>query len=277
MPFKDLLVYVDASKASEARAALAVQLAKRHEAHLVGVHPSSLLDAARAAGYAAFEQAYRALEKAAEQREASAQAMFEAAAARDGVAREWRVSRVAAMVEAVVHARYADLAIVGQIDPDDPSPGSQLSPADVLLASGRPALVVPYVGRFAEIGRRVLVAWNASREAARAVNDALPLLARAETVTVLAVNPAIGATRHGEVPGADIAVHLARHGIKVLVETSHATEIDVSDVLLNRAADLGADLIVAGAYGRSRMRELVLGGVTRDLLRRMTVPVLMSH
>jgi nucleotide-binding universal stress UspA family protein len=181
------------------------------------------------------------------------------------------------MQEAIVHARYADLAIVGQLDPDNEAPGSPLSPADVLLDSGRPALVVPYVGRFADVGQRVLIGWNASREAARAVNDALPLLARAAQVTVLAVNPRVGTMHHGATPGADIAAHLARHGITVTVEIAHVTELDASDTLLNRAADLGADLIVTGAYGRSRMRELVLGGVTRDLLRRMTVPVFMSH
>jgi nucleotide-binding universal stress UspA family protein len=277
MPFKDLLVYVDATKASEERVALAARLAKRCEAHLAGVHASSLLEAARAAGYAAFAQAYRALEEAAEQRATAAQAAFHAALAREGIDGEWRTSRVVAMAEAVVHARYADLAIVGQSDPDYQGPGSLPSAEDVLLDSGRPVLIVPYVGRFADVGQRVLVGWNASREAARAVNDALPLLARAASVTVLSVNPVVGFTRHGELPGADIGVHLARHGITVTVETAQVSALDASDVLLNRAADLGADLIVAGGYGRSRMRELVLGGVTRDLLRRMTVPVLMAH
>jgi len=241
------------------------------------VHASSLLEVARAAGYAAFARAYRAIEEAAEQRAAAAQAAFHAALAREGIAGEWRTSRVVATAEAVVHARYADLAIVGQTDPDHQGPGALPLAEDVLLDSGRPVLIVPYVGRFADVGQRVLVGWNASREAARAVNDALPLLAHATSVTVLSVNPVVGSTAHGEVPGADIGVHLARHGVKVAVETTQVSALDASDVLLNRAADLGADLIVTGGYGRSRMRELVLGGVTRDLLRRMTVPVLMAH
>lgn len=274
---KDLLVYVDATKASAARVALAARLAKRCEAHLVGVHASLLFEAVRAAGYGAFAQAYPALEQAAQQREADAKATFEAAIAREGIAGEWRASRVVTMAEAVVHARYADLAIVGQSDPDQSEPAPLPTAEDVLLDSGRPVLIVPYAGRFGDVGQRVLIGWNASREAARAVNDALPLLARAASVTVLSVNPVVGATRHGEVPGADIGVHLARHGVKVAVETTRVSELDASDVLLNRAADLGADLIVAGGYGRSRLRELVLGGVTRDLLRRMTVPVLMAH
>lgn len=277
MPFKDLLVYVDATKAGEQRVALAARLAKRCEAHLVGVHVNALLETVRAAGYANFAQVYRAIEQAVEERTAAAQALFRAAIAREGVASEWRVSRIVDIAEAVVHARYVDLAIVGQIEPDSDAPGPILPPEDVFLDSGRPVLIVPYAGRFADVGRRVLIGWNASREAARAVNDALPLLQQAEAVTVLAVNPVSRATGHGEVPGADIALHLARHGVKVAIEKSQVSEIDASDVLLNRAADLGVDLIVAGGYGRSRMRELALGGVTRDLLRRMTVPVFMSH
>lgn len=277
MPFKDLLVYVDATKAGEQRVALAARLAKRCEAHLAGVHVTALLEAVHAAGYANFAEVYRAIEQSAEERAAAAKALFEAAVAREGVAGEWRLSRIVAIAEAVVHARYADLAIVGQNDPDGDEAGPLLPPEDVFLDSGRPVLIVPYAGRFTDVGTRVLIGWNASREAARAVNDALPLLKGAATVTVLAVNPVNRATGHGEEPGADIAVHLARHGIKVTVEKTHVSEIDASDVLLNRAADLGADLIVAGGYGRSRMRELALGGVTRDLLRRMTVPVLMSH
>ena len=277
MPFKDLLVYVDATKASEARVALAAAIAKRHAAHLTGVHATSLLDAARAAGYAAFEQAYRALEKAAEERAVAAQAMFEAALVREGIAGAWRIARVAAMQEAIVHARYADLAIVGQIAPDNETPGSPLSPADVLLDSGRPALVVPYVGRFADVGQRVLVAWNASREAARAVHDALPLLAGAKQVTVLAINPERGLGAHGDVPAADIALHLARHGLKAEAAHTVAKDIAEGEALLSYAADLGADLIVAGAYGHSRAREMVFGGVTRTLIREMTAPTLLSH
>jgi nucleotide-binding universal stress UspA family protein len=136
---------------------------------------------------------------------------------------------------------------------------------------------VPYAGRFESLGKRVLVGWNAGREAARAVQDALPLLMAAESVTVLTVNPEIGLGGHGEEPGADIALHLARHGVRVTVEHMTAPEISAGDVILNRAFELSADLLVIGAYGHSRLREMVLGGVTRSLLQQMTVPVLMSH
>ena len=121
----------------------------------------------------------------------------------------------------------------------------------------------------------MLVAWNASREATRALTDSIPLLREAETVHVIAFDPA--AAPHGEVPGADIGLYLARHGIKVTVSQQTAPDVDVGNQLLSRAADLNADLIVMGAWGHSRLHELVMGGVTQTILRSMTVPVLMSH
>jgi len=150
-------------------------------------------------------------------------------------------------------------------------------PDQVTLASGRPILVVPYAGHFETVGRRVLVGWNATREAARAVNDAMPLLAAAEMVTVLTIDAREGPHGHGELPGADISLHMARHGVKAGIERTVSADLSVGDVLLSRAADLGADLLVMGAYGHSRARELLLGGATRALLRSMTIPVLMSH
>jgi nucleotide-binding universal stress UspA family protein len=150
-------------------------------------------------------------------------------------------------------------------------------PEEVTLNSGRPTLVVPYIGAAATIGERVMVAWNASREAARAIGDAMPLLERAKVVTVVSVNARPDALGHGEDPGADIGAHLARHGLKVEVERLEARDIDVPNAILSRLADAGSDLLVMGCYGHSRLREMVLGGVTRTILGEMTVPVLMAH
>jgi nucleotide-binding universal stress UspA family protein len=122
-----------------------------------------------------------------------------------------------------------------------------------------------------------LVGWDAGREAARALHDALPLIAKAESVTVLAINPKLGGNGLGDEPGADLARHLARHGLRVTAVQTTSNGLNASDVLLNHAADLSSDLIVVGGYGHARMREILLGGVTRDLLRHATVPVLMSH
>jgi nucleotide-binding universal stress UspA family protein len=281
MSYKDLLVVLDAAADARGRIELAAALAERFAAHLVGLYPIPSPELPRRAGYAdlaALEPVYhewrvRALEQAEEMRET-----FEhAAGQREGVT-EWRDVAEGWEADPALHARYADLAILGQRDPDnDETAFIRPHPERVTLASGRPILVVPYAGHFETVGRCVLVAWNASREAARAVADAMPLLAAADAVTVLAVDPQPGPDGHGDLPGADIALHLARHGVKAQIERTVSAEVPIGEVLLSRAADLGADLLVMGAYGHSRTRELLLGGATRTLLASMTIPVLMSH
>ena len=146
-----------------------------------------------------------------------------------------------------------------------------------MLSCGRPVLVVPYAGNFADVGRRVLVAWNGRREAARALHDAMFLLADAEAVTVIEIDPPAPGVAAPAASAAQLAAALMRRGIAAKAETETSGDIGVGDLLLSRTADLGADLIVMGAYGHSRVREFVLGGVSRDLFRHMTVPVLMSH
>jgi nucleotide-binding universal stress UspA family protein len=203
---------------------------------------------------------------------------FEHAAQLRGLSGEWRAVAEGWEADPALHARYADLTILGQRDPDSDATGPiRPRPERVTLASGRPILVVPYAGRFETIGKCVLIAWNASREAARAVADAMPLLAAADRVTVLAVDPQSGPDGHGDLPGADIALHLARHEVKAQIERTVSADVPIGEVLLSRAADLGADLLVMGAYGHSRARELLLGGATRTILASMTIPVLMSH
>ena len=146
----------------------------------------------------------------------------------------------------------------------------------MILSCGRPVLVIPYVGNFETIGKHVIVAWDASPIAAGAVHDSLPFLKAAKSVTVLAVNPKDGDDETGDLPGADICAHLARHGVNV--EAKHIqSDLDPGNMLLSRAADSGADLIVMGAYGHARWTEIVFGGVTNHFLSHMTVPTLMSH
>jgi nucleotide-binding universal stress UspA family protein len=174
------------------------------------------------------------------------------------------------------HARSADLIIAGQADPDWEQSSLMDFPERLALESGRPTLVIPYVGRYREIGRNVVIAWKAGRESARAVFDALPILANAENVDILEVKE----RRDGGgslAPDTTIAASLARHGIKATVRTSVAGDIGIGDELLSRIADAGADLLVMGAYGHSRMREIIFGGATRHIFRHMTVPTLFSH
>ena len=148
--------------------------------------------------------------------------------------------------------------------------------ADIAKSSGRPVLVVPYAGSFASVGRRALVSWDAGTSATRALTASIPLLRRAEIVEVAVFNADPQTDVHGEQPGADIALYLARHGLKVDV-IRQKTQVDIGNALLSLATDLGSDLVVMGGYGHSRFREILLGGVTRTVLESMTVPVLMAH
>jgi nucleotide-binding universal stress UspA family protein len=258
--YKDLLVIVEDDPRARERVSHAADLAERFNAHLAGlcVSPISVPEVS--------------------QRTVAARELFEGTVAQYCISAEWRTATGFPVDVAAVQARYADLVVLGQLDPGDAqAPVNCPPPEDIALSVGRPTLIIPYVGGYGPIGQRILVAWDASREATRAVNDAIPLLAAAATVTVLTVDPAIGLTEHGDVPGADIALHLARHGVKAEVEKTVSGFVDIGDVLLSCASDLGADLLVMGAYGHSRVRELVLGGATRTVLRSMTLPVFMSH
>jgi nucleotide-binding universal stress UspA family protein len=169
--------------------------------------------------------------------------------------------------------------VIGQNDPNESLPGVRADfPEYVVMNSGRPVLIIPYAGRFHNVGRRVLIAWDASVEATRAITTAIPLLKRADHVELAVFNPTVGLEAHGERPGADIALYLARHGVKVEVsEEKTAAGMDVGNALLSHAADIGADLMVMGGYGHSRFREVLLGGVTDTVLKSMTVPTLMAH
>lgn len=278
MTYKTIVVHVGGDARRRERLDIACNLAAAFDAHLVGLFALAEFLVPFALGGnagAVIEEEGRWRDEAAR----SAKSDFDAAAARAGVAKtEWRRSDRAVLGAVRVSARYADLVVIGQADPDhvDEARVPAVFAEDLVLSAGRPVLVVPYAGRFAGVGSRVLVAWNAGREAARAVTDALPLLRRAKSVEVVAFEPQRSGADHGAEPGADIALFLARHGVKVSAARQQA-DIDVGSQILSRAADTDADLIVMGAYGHSRAREVVLGGATRSLLEAMTVPVLMAH
>ena len=278
MSFKDLLVVVDDSSNAGERIDVAARLATAFGAHLTGLYVNDSA-AVRPSVLAQFPaEVLDMLQSLGRDEAVKAQALFDARVrtAGDGVVTEWRAVEGEAGEMASLHARYADLAVLGQADPDDIGVDSSV-PERVIMGAGRPVLVVPYAGTFKTLGQRVIVAWNASREATRAVNDALPILERAASVRVLSINPHGGRAGHGPIAGADISLHLARHGVRVEASTVNADDVRVDDMLLSQAADAGADLIVMGGYGHSRLGEFVLGGATRHLLRQITMPVFMSH
>jgi nucleotide-binding universal stress UspA family protein len=279
LSYRSILVQVDHTKASPARVDAAIALALRHEAHLTGlyliVEPSGI---SSMRGYLPPEILASAAARGEELADARL-AEFAANAARNQLPFDTRIDRgldVELSDICSMHARYADLLVVGQEEPDDPPAGRNL-PEQLVLACGRPVLLIPYIGAGPTLGERVVVAWDASREAARAVSDALPILERASSVAVVSVNPRSRDFGHGDMPGADIALYLARHGVKVDVQRIETRDLDVGNALLSHVANESADLLIMGGYGHSRLREMVLGGVTRTLLHEMTVPVLMSH
>jgi nucleotide-binding universal stress UspA family protein len=257
MPYKSILVHVDHSPHCEARVRAAATLALEHQAHLTGAAMSGLArivyeNSSADLGLALIAEQMDALRQRAE----AALARFEVIVSGMGVPSfERRMVDDEPEAGLALHARYADLVVVSQSDPEDAC--SRLAPglpAFVMLTSGRPVLVVPYCGSTARIGARVLLAWDASLEASRAVASALPLLRRAATVGVTVFNPGLA---HGSQPGADIAVYLARHGVRVEV-SEHQTDIDIGDALLSLAADQQSDLIVMGGYGHARLTVAVL-------------------
>jgi nucleotide-binding universal stress UspA family protein len=285
MELKDILVHLDASARSAVRLGVAAELAARHRAHLTGLYvidlpppdmfygfPSAFLDLQRA------EDIVQRMRGTAVAEANHIEEAFLDRLHHDGLEGEWRVVEGLAGEVVALHGRYADLIVLGQNDPRAPTGGRVVDlPATALMACGRPLLMVPFAGNFPVVGQDVLVGWNATAEAARAVNDALPILQHAHKVTVLSINPRRGIRGDGDVPAADIALHLARHGIQAEAAHTVATDIPEGDALLSYAADIGADLLVTGMYSHSRMREMVFGGVTRSLLSEMTVPVFMAH
>jgi nucleotide-binding universal stress UspA family protein len=272
MTFKNILVHVDDSKRCDLRLGLAAKLAADFHAELVGLYavPTRELTPSVAALLPADVVARRLRESGAAQE--NAETLFKHAAVAAGVSTtEWRAPSGSSASSAVAHARCTDLAVLGQRDPGDADFAflEELTEG-VVLSCGRPCLVVPYAAAPATNGERVLVAWDGGREASRAVGDALPLLVKSRKVTVMSVSPANGATSR-------LAAYLRSHGIEAGVDHSVLDDIKIGEWLLSRAADMAADLIVMGAYAHTRLRDLVLGGVTRTMLASMTVPVFMSH
>jgi nucleotide-binding universal stress UspA family protein len=273
---KDLVVNLAPVAERDPATEFAISIAEAFEAHIAGISfayepiiTPTVMDGLSAAWIDTQREDNFAAAQAAVDR-------FEAAVRRRGLSAEHRLLEAslgsAATLFGAIARRY-DLAVVGQSGPDRMARDDLMVEA-ALLESGRPVIVVPFVQTMGLKLDRVLVCWDASRSAARALADAMPLLRRTGAVEIVSV------TAEGnpeELTGADVGDHLARHDLKVEVRRLAKGDVDIANTILSYAADAGADFIVMGGYGHSRLREFVLGGVTRGILGSMTVPVLMSH
>lgn len=276
MPIKTVAVVFTSSDRAKVVLDFAIALASAHGAHLVGLHaegldpppvmsPFDLPDAAVIAGL---------YEEAAE-RSRTIGELFEAETRRAGVSSAWRAVRgtsAAASAGVVEGCRSADLVLASQ-----PAPGYVGEMDDVLFESGRPVLFIPWIMREAKPFKRILVAWDGSRESTRAIFDSVSLLRAASEVEIFTIDAQDTDTQSASVVGADIAETLARHGLSVTVNNQESARLPIASVLENRCADYAADLLVMGAYSHARIRERLFGGVTQQLLESMTVPVLMSR
>jgi nucleotide-binding universal stress UspA family protein len=274
---KDIVLALEVGSSRDAARDYAISVAATFDAHLAAIGfdyapvlppvdtvsaiPSDILDAEREANRKAASDAIARFEEAARLAAVSAESRLVEAS----------VSGATKVLGTI--ARTFDLSVVGQAEPK--SMRDNLMIEGALFDSGRPVLVVPYIQRAGLKLDRVMVCWDGSRNAARAINDAMPFLSRAKAVDVVTISA--GKDKSGEIKGVDIAQHLARHGLNVELRRINAGDVDVANVILSDAADRDADFIVMGGYGHSRLREFVLGGATRGILSSMTVPTLMSH
>lgn len=280
MDWKTILVQLSNPRRTDALVSIASRIAERSNAHLIGFNVSHALAHAPVTPTLLGPEDFAAFQVIDEEQAAGLKAAFDEATRNRAFIAEWRNVELVGtdpITGVVEHGRAADLIVVSQSDPDWEMSGFFDAPERLALESGRPVLVVPYAGTFDTFGKRIMVAWSGKRESARAVFDALPLLKAAEAVTLLCVVGSNAEGESGQLPGAEIAASLARHGVKVTIQKTVADEIGVADEVLARLADQGSDLLVMGAYGHSRLREMVFGGVTRHILNHMTVPTLMSH
>lgn len=279
MSLKTIIVHVDTTPRASERIDLAAQLAVDHDAHLIGLAPSGW--SAQLYAPASFEAALLPpAVDAGPLRDAcrTALAGFEAQARAHGVVSiESRLVDEEAGLALAMHGRYSDLVVAGQTRGSGHAGTLRGDvPEYVLLNCTVPLLLVPAVGSFGRVGREVALAWNGSIEAHRAVVSALPLLQRARHVYLIMINPRAAGIDEGDEPGADMALYLARHGIRVEVAVRAAAD-HADEAILAAVNGCSADLVVMGAYGRSRFRQLLMGGATRTMLESMTVPVWMAH
>jgi nucleotide-binding universal stress UspA family protein len=274
---KDLIVFVEELEGRDQRLAFAAALAERWSAHLIATFVVDRLELDPHAGFATGSGLAGMLEhhdlEVAEAMQQARQA-FERELEHRRISGEWRVSDGEVGEALMLHARHAALAVIGPSKPNPRHATTLGLSRDLIFASGRPTLLLPIDWPVERSARRIVVGWNASREATRAIADAMAFLVGATQVHLVVVPEANGGS-YGHEPGADMARHLVRHGVPVVLEQCEGA--DAGAVLLERCRALDADLLVMGAVGRSRISEFVFGGATHSVLERAALPLLLSR
>ena len=277
MTIRDLTVYVDHGPHSKGAFNLALDLAERFRAHINAVYIDPIPLSPHLLAMSSAPQLMERLFEEQELRAVQSKGFVEEAVRNRDLRWLWRRGE-GTWHEAVVNeGRPSDLIVLSQDGDGEEGPLLSGLAEHAVMGSGRPVLVVPYIGASTPLDGRVMVAWDGGGESARAACDALPLLSHSKTVEVVTIRPQSTALADADLPGVQMCEYLARHEINAESHVLQAPEANIADVLLSHAADSGANLLVMGAYGHSRMRELILGGATREILRHMTIPVLMSH
>jgi nucleotide-binding universal stress UspA family protein len=279
MKYKNILVHLDNSNGCRNRLEAAFALTRDFEGQLTGlfVVPNYIVPSyveAQISVDLITDVTERALARARE-----TLAGYQKLAEKAGVTMQAEVLEGQLIPVLREHSKYADLLLLGQDDPQDPDNASYGLADALLFEGGCPCMVVPHTGKLAAPGKRVLLTWNASRESAHALREAMPLLKRAETVLVLSSEPETGESElaSGHPHAEALARLLESHGIKAVSSGISDPDLDPSDAIIDQAAEMDADLIVMGAYGHARLREIILGGVTRELLKRAPVCLMLAH
>ena len=271
MSYKSILVHTKQGNHSKPIIDAGSHLAARFDAHLTGIYVSSpMISTLFVEGSIPNEYLQHSQNGNLE----DTKSLFEKSVKAAGCLYDWLEVTGRPDEEIAKRGVYADLIILGQSGDIQNNSETHALQNHVLLASSRPILIVPYIGLRHSLGKHIMVAWNGSNEAIRAINDALPLLKTSDIVEVVTVNKS---SSQDQIQAMDVCRYLSRHGVNAEASSVHAGDLSTTNVLLNRASEKDVDLIVMGAYGHSRLREYVLGGATYNMLKSMTVPVLMSR
>lgn len=280
MSYKTILVSLNEVGRLAELVGAAARLARKLDAHVSGLYVIPAVQVYPSVGFEAAPQVFEGNRTFFKDNADNVRKSFEEAMAREGLAHDFHLvdARTPVIADTVIdEGRCADLVVVSATNPDEITGVERDFVEQVVMAAGRPVIVLPFDGESAIAGGEIVVGWDGGREAARAVFDAMPLLLLADKVRIVRVDPQKDPALRGSVPGADIGEALARHGVKVETQGFPTDGMDEGQALMRCADDCGAELIVMGAYGHSRLAEFIFGGATRFVLTRMNRPVLMSH